>query len=253
MFGGAVIGGAAGYAGAAVYAYGMAAASSFSMGGFAAGFNAGMLSGLAAGAINGAGTSILNGGDLSDVMGCMATGAWFGGVIGGISGGFSEGISAMRDGRTFWTGEKWKTTADYSLPNGNLPLKRQPFDEFGCTQTTVESIAEYLGCPIELGLDDYMYGADVAQFANSHGFNTRTVANNEHFIGSRLTLGRPSAITYPPVPHTVGINSIQIQQVPRVIGSGFRTRTIIQVMDPLYSKYQNLPLSIFRKGLIRMF
>jgi hypothetical protein len=52
--------------------------------------------------------------------------------------------------------------------------------------------------------------------------------------------------------HTVGINRIQIQQVARTIGSGFRTRIIIQVMDPLHSAYQNLSLSLFRSGYIRV-
>jgi hypothetical protein len=52
--------------------------------------------------------------------------------------------------------------------------------------------------------------------------------------------------------HTVGLNRIQIQQVPRIFESGFRTRILIQVMDPLHSTYQNLPTSLFKSGYIRV-
>ncbi len=93
IFGGAVIGGVAGYAGAAVYtaSTGLIAGA----GGFAAGFNAGMLSGMVAGAINGAGMAMLSGGNFSNVMASMTMGAWFGGVVGGIAGGITEGITNL--------------------------------------------------------------------------------------------------------------------------------------------------------------
>ena len=163
-------------------------------------------------------------------------------------------LLARRSQETSPSGE---TTIDYSLPNGNLPIHQQANPEVGCTQETLESIAEYKGQPVNIA--DKSQGADFAKLANEYGFNTKTVmpgtANSEHLVGAQLNLGNPSAITYninSPTPHTVGLNRIQIQQVPRVLGSGFRTRILVQVMDPLRSTYQNLSPSLFRNGVIRV-
>ena len=179
-----------------------------------------------------------------------------GGASGALIGGLWSGIDAVRDGRDFWGGKPWETTIDYSLPNGNLPIHQQANPEVGCTQETLESIAEYKGQPINIA--DKSQGADFAQLANEYGFNTKTImpgtTSSEHLAGTQLNLGNPSAITYNNggTMHTVGLNRIQVQQVPRVLGSGFRTRILIQVMNPLRSTYQNLSTSLFRSGYIRV-
>ncbi len=117
MAGGAIIGGVAGYAGASLYASGMAAATAAGYGGFSAGFNAGMISGMAAGAINGGGMAALSG---NNILGAATMGAWMGGVMGGVFGGLSEGIKTQFDSqyrRNFWTGRPtgFKTTQNLSL------------------------------------------------------------------------------------------------------------------------------------------
>ena len=225
----------------------MTATSSF-ISGAAIGGGAGFSSGFTTGFGNG----LLDGQNFGQALWSGTKYGFWGGLSGAAMGGLWSGFDAVRDGRDFWGGKPWETTADYSLPNGNLPLKRQPLDDVGCTQTTLESIGDYLGEPVNI--TDYSQGTDFAQLAKEQGFNVRTVANNEHYVGSRLSLGRPSAITYnnSGTMHTVGINRIQMQQVARTIGSGFRTRTIIQVMNPLFNTYQTLSPSLFRSGVIRM-
>ena len=171
---------------------------------------------------------------------------------GALIGGLTEGIRAAGDGRDFWNGGKWKTVNKYSLPDGDLPKAKQPQKEVGCTQTVLESNAEAQGRPITI--ENKNEGVDYAILAREHGFETNTVmpgtSNSEHTVGAQLILGNPAAITYNE--HTVGLNSIEVQQVPRLFGSGVKTRRLIQVMDPLYGEFRRMPISQFRNGVIRV-
>ncbi|MEA4975895.1 MAG: RHS repeat-associated core domain-containing protein [Paludibacter sp.] len=229
----------------------LTATSSFITGaaiGGGAGFSSGFTSGFGNGIIQGKkfGESLWQG----TYTGLIA------GASGALLGGISGGIDAVKDGRDFWGGKPWETTADYSLPNGNLPIHEQSDMTVGCTQETLESIAEYKGQTINVA--DKSQGADFAQLANEYGFNTKTImpgtTNSEQIVGAQLHIGNPSAITYnnSGTMHTVGVNRIQMQQVPRIFGSGVRTRIIIQVMDPLRNTYQNLSTFLFRSGYIRV-
>ncbi len=235
------------------FVFGMAGASGT---GFLGGMAVGAASGFAGGFFGGAGNAWANGAGFGKGMveGLKASG--ISGITGGLMGGLIEGIDAYRNGRDFWGGKPWETKTDYSLPRGNLPIHEQADKTVGCTQETLESIAEYKRQPINI--TDKSKGADFAQLAKEHGFNTKTVMprtpHSEHVVGAQLRIGNPSAITYNNggTMHTVGINRIQIQQVPRVLGSGYRMRVLVQVMDPLHSAYQNLSNSLFRSGYIRV-
>lgn len=229
----------------------MTATSSFVTGaaiGGGAGFSSGFTTGL--------GNGLLDGQNFGQALWSGTKGGLIGGASGALLGGLWSGIDAARDGRDFWGGKPWQTVTDYSLPNGNLPIHQQANPEVGCTQETLESISDYLERPVNVA--NMNQGEDFAQLANQYGFNTKTVmpgtANSEHIVGAQLNIGNPSAITYSNggTMHTVGLNRIQMQQVPRVLGSGFRTRILIQVMDPLHSTYQNLSTSLFRSGYIRV-
>jgi hypothetical protein len=214
--------------------------------------------GLASGFTTGFGNDLLQGGSFGHALGqggiYGAIGLGSGALIGGIAGG----ISAARDGRDFWGGKTWETVTDYSLPNGNLPIHQQAFDDVGCTQEVVESFNEYFGGqPLSL---DKSQGADFTELVNQLRdnneirFSSTRVRPDVNAVGRELTKGHPSAITYnnSGTMHTVGLNRIQIQQVPRVLGSGFRTRILIQVMNPLHSTYQNLAPSLFRSSFVRL-
>jgi hypothetical protein len=240
--------------------FGSSAAMSAISGGFMSSFYNGAMIGSAAGFAGGFTTGFGNGLMQEQSFGQALWSGTKSGLIGGASGalvgGIAGGIDAARDGRDFWSGNTWETTSDYSLPNGNLPIHQQTNSEIGCTQETLESIAEYKGQSINIANKNQ--GTDFAQLAQEYGFETKTIMpgteNSEHLVGAQLRIGNPSAITYnnSGTMHTVGINRIQIQQVPRIIGSGFRTRILIQVMDPLHSTYQRLSTSLFRSGYIRV-
>jgi hypothetical protein len=223
---------------------------------FLTGAAVGAGAGFSSGFLTGTGNGLIGGESFGQALGSgLEAGGW-GALAGGLSGGIAGGLDAVRDGRDFWGGKTWQTATDYSLPNGNLPIHQQPNPEVGCTQETLESISDYLGKPVTVA--NMSQGEDFAQLANQYGFKTKTVmpatANSEHLVGAQLKIGNPSAITYNNggTMHTVGLNRIQIQQVPRVLGSGFRTRILIQVLDPLHSTYQNLSTSLFRGGYIRV-
>lgn len=86
-YGGIVIGGVAGWAGASV---GAAAGASAMAGGAStveAGIAGGMMGGMVSGGINGAGFTAMAGGSFGDIMGGMTQGAVMGGFSGAISGG----------------------------------------------------------------------------------------------------------------------------------------------------------------------
>ncbi len=89
-YGGIVVGGLAGWAGASV---GLSVGASAMAGGattFEAGIAGGMMGGMVSGAINGAGMTALAGGSFNDIMGGMVQGA----VIGSFSGALSGGVGA---------------------------------------------------------------------------------------------------------------------------------------------------------------
>jgi RHS repeat-associated protein len=104
IFGGAVIGGVAGYTGFSVYtsAFTAGVGAAGIGGGISAGFHAGMLSGMASGAITGGGMAALGGGGINDILAGATMGAWFGGVTGGISGAIGGGLHNMSDQLNFW-------------------------------------------------------------------------------------------------------------------------------------------------------
>ena len=102
IFGGAAIGGIAGYTGFSLFNSGMAAGTAAGMGGISAGFNAGMLSGMVSGTITGGGMTALGGGSFIDVLNGATIGAWMGGVAGGFSGAIAGGFHNMNDQLNFW-------------------------------------------------------------------------------------------------------------------------------------------------------
>ena len=224
------IGGLAGLTGAAA---GAAVAGAINVSGFLGGAAVGAAGGAAGGFVGGAGEAWLSGESLGDGLKQGLMGAGIGALSGGLIGGVIGGIEAAVDGKDFWSGKIWETTANYELPNGDLPIHQQADKHVGCTQETLESIAEYKGRSIDPNQLDKTVGADFAQLAKEQGFKTYTILPNtpncEGIVGAQLTIGNPSAITYNQ--HTVGVSSIKIQQVERVIGSGYRTRHIIKVMD----------------------
>jgi hypothetical protein len=87
-----IIGGVAGYAGAAIGASVGASAIAGGATTVEAGIAGGMMGGMASGAINGAGMTALAGGSFSDVMGGMTQGAVMGGFAGALSGGVGAAI-----------------------------------------------------------------------------------------------------------------------------------------------------------------
>ncbi|MDR0575026.1 MAG: hypothetical protein LBG96_13560, partial [Tannerella sp.] len=129
--------------------------------------------GFSSGFVTGAGNSWLQGNSFGTGLWNGTKGGLIGGASGALIGGLWSGLDAVRDGRDFWGGKPWKTTIDYSLPNGNLPIHQQANPEVGCTQETLESIAEYKGQSINIA--DKSQGADFAQLANEYGFNTKTI------------------------------------------------------------------------------
>ena len=157
----------------------------------------------------------------------------------------ANGINASRG---------WQTTEEYSLPGG-LPIKRQEDKAVGCTQAVIRSIHEYFGGQ-RIDLDEV--GADFRELTTKLyeekkinfsviGFYMNINVENAENVGRELEKGHPAVITYPindPMPHTVGINRIYIQEKERAgeraRERGPRKRAIIQVMDPLRSTYQNL-------------
>ena len=177
-------------------------------------------------------------------------------ATGAVVGGLWNGIDAAIDGRDFLSGETWQRITEYSLPHGDLPIHQQTNPEVGCTQETLESISDYLGNPVSVA--DKSQGADFAQLAKEYGFKTKTIMprtiNSEHIVGAQMTLDKPVAITYNNggVMHTVGLNRIKIQQIPRLLSSGVRTRINIQVMDSLHKTLQRLSYWLFNNGYIRI-
>ena len=215
--------------------------------------------GLAGGFTTGFGNALIGGKNFGQALGSGLKGGLLGGASGAIGGGLWGGINAVRDGRTFWGGRQWETTFDFYLPNGDLPIHLQIDPTVGCTQAVIQSFHEYFSGQI-INLDASQ-GADFTQLVNQLredgviNFSSRRVHPDIKAVGRALTMGQPAAITYnihSASPHVVGLNRIKIQQVPRLFGSGFRTRTIMQVMDPLQSSFRNLPLSLFRNGIIRL-
>jgi len=152
----------------------------------------------------------------------------------------------------------WQTMIDCPLPHGDLPITQQLDKTVGCTQAVIRSINEYFGGqPIKL---NEKVGADFRELVtelhkeNKIKFSAKEFYNNFYRVGAELKKGHPAAITYQngEVPHTVGINRIQIQQKATSKGTKFKTRAIIQVMDPQYSRYQILSEWDFNRGTVRV-
>lgn len=149
----------------------------------------------------------------------------------------------------------YKLPATEFSPDGNLPIHQQVNPEIGCTQEVMEAVVEYkFGIILEL---DKSNGADFMQLSRSDAVSMLDIkvtdtANNAHIVGNKMLNGNPSAITYDNggVMHTVGINKITITQTTNSRGI-ISFQTIIEVMNPLNSSYQTLPLSSFNNGFIR--
>ncbi len=178
-----------------------------------------------------------------------ASGALLGGVVGGID--------AIKDGRNFWNCDSWEVTYDYQLPStwsspdGDLPIHNQTDPSVGCTQKTLESMADYRMQDFDIPIDG---SADFRELAESWGYEVNRNYNNVHRIGSQILKGNLSAITYNNggVQHTVGINRIQVMRTTRLFGNGFRYKNIITVMNPLVKdSYYRLSNSLFNSGVIR--
>ena len=164
----------------------------------------------------------------------------------------ANGINASRG---------WQTTEEYSLPGG-LPIKRQGKDDAGCTQAVIRSIHEYFGgqhIELENVGADFRVLATNLRAKNEISFSVREFHRDLLRIGRELEKGHPAVVTYPigdPMPHTVGINRIYIQERERAgeraRERGPRRRTIIQVMDPMYPSYRILPEWEFERGAVRL-
>jgi RHS repeat-associated protein len=109
---GALIGAAAGLIGAGVGSvvaggsfFGSTVASTM---GFWSGAAAGAAGGFAGGFVGAAGNAWLNGSSFGEGLVSGIKAALIGGVTGGIAGGISGGINAVKNGREFWSGEKWQ-------------------------------------------------------------------------------------------------------------------------------------------------
>lgn len=123
MLYGAAIGGAASFAGAAV---GASVAAGVGIGGFAGGAISGAAAGVVSGSIQGFGMGLYAGeGDLGYAAQFGLIGMAGGAVAGGLIGGTAEGISALRNGRTFWTGTNNSPKSSIT-PHGPLGEDNHP-------------------------------------------------------------------------------------------------------------------------------
>ena len=245
---------------------------------FWSGFAAGALSSIAASAWSGGDTITDNGNYTMSMTKHAGLGAGTGDLGMIAFGTVSGGAGAALTGGNFWQGavtglvvsglnhaghiiRTWQETRTYSLPatasspDGNLPIHQQADPAVGCTQEVLESIVEYKTGQV-LNLDKSS-GADFVELAGSDAvrslnLNVSRAYNNAHIIGTNMLNGNPSAITYDNggVQHTVGINKITITQTTSARGV-ISFQTTIQVMNPLNSTYQTLPMSSFNNGVIR--
>lgn len=139
----------------------------------------------------------------------------------------------------------------YSLPNGDLPIHQQADSSVGCTQECMESVIEYqYGDVVNL---DKSSGADFRELSTSttlksYNLDVKRNVRNVYKVGGNMLKGNPSVITYDNngVQHTVAINKITVTRI-----QGSSPQINIQVMNPLYSTYQTLPISSFNNGVIR--
>lgn len=244
---------------------------------FWTGFASGALSSIAATAFGGSGYKNNEGSFTRDFRGLNVS--MGGGDIGTLAfGTVMGGAGATLTGGNFWQGaatgltvsllnhvnhrpKATQQTRTYGLPatesspDGNLPIHRQADPEVGCTQEVLESIIEYkYGTVLNL---DKSSGADFLQLSRtdavrSLNLNVSNTHNNAHIVGNKMLNGNPSVITYDNggVMHTVGINKITITQTTSARGV-ISYQTSIQVMNPLNSTYQTLPISSFNNGIIR--
>jgi hypothetical protein len=240
-------------------------------GNFWTGFAAGALSSIASSAFswdgNGAakglgwgssvrdsGAGMIAFGTVSGGAGAALTGGnfWQGAVTGLVVSGLNHGLHKMRTSQQTRT---YSLPATASSPDGNLPIHQQADPTVGCTQEVLESIVEYKTGQI-LNLDKSA-GADFVQLAGSDAVKSLNLSvsrayNSAHIIGTNMVNGNPSVITYDNggVQHTVAINKITITQTTNARGV-ISFQTTIQVMNPLNSTYQTLPMSSFNNGVIR--
>ncbi|NPA36423.1 MAG: hypothetical protein GXO47_06205 [Chlorobi bacterium] len=220
------------------------------------GATVGAFAGSGGGFVGGAGNAWAGGAGFGEGLLSGLKGGGWGALSGGLIGGVAGGISAVKNERNFWNGDPWEITHDYKLPgtwsspDGNLPIHMQADETVGCTQKTLESMAEYKMQDIKIPIDG---GADFRELAESLGYDVNRNYNNVHSVGRQMLKGNPSAITYNNrgVQHTVGINRIQVLRTTRIFGNGYRYKYFIKVMDPLKQYYSKLSYSIFKSGIIR--
>lgn len=177
---------------------------------------------------------------------------WQGAVTGLVVSGLNHVAHKIN---TIQETKSYNLPATASSPDGNLPIHQQVDPEVGCTQEVMESIIEYKTGQV-LNLDKSA-GADFMQLSktdvlSSFNLNVTNSTNNIRTIGTNMESGNPSVITYKngDVMHTVGINKITVTQTTNTRGV-ISYQTTIQVMNPLNSTYQTLPLSAFNNGHIR--
>lgn len=148
MLYGAAIGGAASFAGAAV---GASVAAGVGIGGFAGGAISGAAAGAVSGSIQGFGMGLYAGeGDFGYAAQSGLIGMAGGVVAGGLVGGTAEGISALRNGRTFWTGSIKENISPSTIgnhleiKNSDKPKIKDPIlpkaEDINSTVTTEEDI-----------------------------------------------------------------------------------------------------------------
>ena len=120
--------------------------------------------------------------------------------------------------------------------------------------TYAETIGNKFGTILELNKSN---GADFVELSRTDAVSSFNIDvsrsyNNANTVGNQMLNGNPSVITYDNggVMHTVGINKVTITQTTNSRGV-ISLQTTIQVMNPLNSTYQNLPLSSFNNGVIR--
>jgi hypothetical protein len=162
--------------------------------------------------------------------------------------------------------DKWIIEWDVQLPKGRLKRVVQEDYEYGCTQATLKSIADYFGTKITN--EGEKVGYDFADFAKKNGFHTITLSYGDYaeetnkiiyknvdefytIIASYLQRGWPIAATYfnGYLNHTVGVWRI-IKK--RHTQKKDKVRYDIKITDSAKIDYlTSLPSEMFERAIIR--
>ena len=170
---------------------------------------------------------------------------------------------ARANANDFTDGDKWIILEDYHLPKGDLKIHRQEFNnKAGCTQATLNSIAEYLGVPVKTdcintGEDftDLAQQNDMVAYDLSKHYVDKRYINIAWEVGEYLKRGYPAAMTYNNLGtyHVVGITQItkECKEIVQKDGSkSLKYRYRIKIMNPSEPDYDYVSESTFKNALI---